>query len=106
MNTHSSSFKIFSTLFSVLYTLAFYFNWQMFRYYPQLGEFHLDLLPPKTSGPPINWYGWIATAAAASALAAFLVPRKAAERLPSSVCWIVPFAVVVVVFVYEKHWFL
>jgi hypothetical protein len=106
MNTRSSSFKIFSILFPVLYTLAFYFNWQVFRYYPQLGEFHLGLLPPKTSGPPINWYSWIATAAVASALIAFLVPRKVAERLPSRVCWIVPLAVVVVVFVYEKHWFL
>jgi len=105
MKPNASSFKIFSILFGVIYTLAFYFNWQMFRYYPLVGRFSVAALP-KASGPPINWYGWIATAAIVSALAAIAVPRKLAERLPVGLSWQIPTLVLVVIFIYEKRWFM
>jgi hypothetical protein len=105
MNTSKSSFKIFSILFGVIYTLAFYLNWNVFKYYPKLGEFHLAAMPAKTAGPPINWYAWVVIAALASAVIAFLVPRKLAERLPPALSWQIPALLLIVVFIYEKRWF-
>ncbi|MGA9026393.1 MAG: hypothetical protein WB440_10085 [Steroidobacteraceae bacterium] len=105
MNTQASAFKIFSILFGVIYTLSFYLNWNVFRYYPKISQFSLQALPAKTAGPPINWYAWIAIAAVASAVIAFLVPRTWAERLPPGLSWQIPALLVAAVLIYEKHWF-
>jgi len=95
--------KIFSIVFGVIYVAAFYFDLALFRYYPAAREFHWT----RTDGigVVILWYGWIATAALASAAIAFAVPRKMAERLWPGWAWIVPTAVVVVTLVYERRWF-
>jgi hypothetical protein len=53
----------------------------------------------------ILWYGWIATAALASAAIAFAVPRNVAERLWPGWAWIVPTGVVVATLIYERRWF-
>lgn len=105
MNTHPSAFKVFSILFGIVYTLAFYCNYTVFHYYPVLREFHLGVLPLKTAGPPINWYAWVASAAAVSAVAAFAVPRRWAERLPPALSWVLPALLLLVVLIYEKRWF-
>jgi hypothetical protein len=47
------AFNIFSMVFGVAYTVCFYFNYALFRYYPQVGEFHLGGEQPASSGPPI-----------------------------------------------------
>ena len=95
--------KIFSIVFGVIYVAAFYFYLALFRYYPAAREFHWT----RTDGigVVILWYGWIATAALASAAIAFAVPRTMAERLWSGWAWIVPTAVVLVTLIYERRWF-
>jgi hypothetical protein len=95
--------KIFSIVFGVIYVAAFYFDLALFRYYPAAREFHWT----RTDGigVVILWYGWIATAALASAAIAFAVPRTMAERLWSGWAWIVPTAVVLVTLIYERRWF-
>ena len=95
--------KVFSILFGVFYIVAFYFDLSMFRYYPAAREFHWT----RTDGigVVILWYGWIATAALASAAIAFAVPRKMAQRLWPGWAWIVPTAVVVAMLIYERRWF-
>jgi hypothetical protein len=52
------------------------------------------------------YYGWISTAALAGLAAAIVTPNRLAARLPSSVAWIVPLALIAFTLVYEKHWFL
>ncbi len=56
-------------------------------------------------GVVILWYGWIATAALASAAIAFAVPKSMAERLWPGWAWIIPTAVVVAMLIYERRWF-
>jgi hypothetical protein len=99
----SRRLAIFSIVFSVLYVAAFYFDLAMFRYYPAAREFHWA----RTDGigVVILWYGWIATAAFASAAIAFAVPGKLAERLSPAWAWIVPTAVVIATLIYERRWF-
>ena len=95
--------KIFSIVFGVLYITAFYFDLALFRYYPAVREFHW--MRTDGIGLVVLWYGWIATAALASAAIAFAVPRTMAERLWPGWAWIVPTAVVVVMLIYERRWF-
>jgi len=52
---------IFTIVYAALYALSFAYDLQLFMYYPVTGEFAWHPLP-ETSGPPINWYGWMATA--------------------------------------------
>ena len=95
--------KIFSIVFGVIYLPAFYFDVALFRYYPEVREFHW--MRTDNLGPVILWYGWIATTALASAAVAFAVPRQMAERLRPGWLWIIPTAVVVVMLIYERRWF-
>jgi hypothetical protein len=97
---------IFSMVFAVSYALCFYYNWPMFAYYPQVGEFHLSAQLQTQLGPPILWYGWLATAALASAVAAVAVPRQVADRLWPGLAWAVPGGTIVAILIYEKRWFL
>jgi hypothetical protein len=95
--------KIFSIVFGGFYLAAFYFDLALFRYYPEVSEFHW--MRTDNIGPVILWYGWIVTAALASAAVAFAVPRKMAERLRPDWVWIIPTAIVVVTLIYERRWF-
>ena len=103
MKTYSVA-VIFSLLFVIVYTVCFYENIALFKYYPLVGEFHINS-QPKTAGPPISWYGWLAVAALVSAPIAFLVPRRWGERISPTLAWLVPALVLVAVLVYEKRWF-
>jgi len=99
----SSSAKIFSIVFGALYTICFYVDISLLRYYPQLRQFHLQMTPD--IGPPILWYGWLAVAALGSAAIAMLTPKKWADSLWSGWVWILPILTVVVILVYESRWF-
>ena len=98
-----SRLAIFSIVFGILYLVCFYYDLALFRYYPEAREFHWarnDGL-----GVVILWYGWIATAALASAAIAFAVPRNLAERLWPGWAWIIPTAAVAAMLIYERRWF-
>jgi hypothetical protein len=96
---------IFSMLFAVTYALSFYFNWPLFAYYPQVNEFHVRADLQNQLGPPILWYGWLATAAIVSAVPAAIIPRGVVGRLWPGLAWAVPGAVIVAILIYEKRWF-
>jgi hypothetical protein len=92
-------------LFAVSYSLCFYYNWPLFAYYPQVNEFHLSTALQSELGPPILWYGWMATAALFSAVVAVVVPRSLADRLWPGLAWAVPGATILAILIYEKRWF-
>ena len=52
---------------------CFFYTVAPVRYYPLQGRFYLEA-QPEAAGPPILWYGWLLTAAAASAVLSVLVP--------------------------------
>lgn len=97
-------FAIFSIAFGIVYTLAFFFNAALFRYYPLIGQFHLGD-QPKQAGPPISWYGWLATALVVSLPIALAVPRRLADRISPTWAGLIPAALIVLVLIYEKRWF-
>ena len=100
------AFNIFSIVFGIAYGICFYFNYALFRYYPQVGTFQFRGEPAQGSGPPIFWYGWMATAAVVSALVALVVPRRWAGRMWHGWVWIIPAAVILTILFYEKRWFI
>ncbi len=98
---------VFSTLFVIAYTLCFFFNVALFKYYPMVGEFHVSA-QGRAAGPPISWYGWVAIAALAGlagAGIARIMPARVVDRIPPAIAWIVPAIILLVVLVYEKRWF-
>jgi hypothetical protein len=95
--------RIFSIAFGVFYLAAFYFDLALFRYYPEVGQFHW--MRTDGIGVVILWYGWLATSALASLAVAFAVPRAMAERLSPAWAWILPTVTVLVTLIYERRWF-
>jgi hypothetical protein len=103
MKTHAR-LMIFSLTACIVYSLAYYFDWSLFRYY--LGTGTVELSAPDAAGPPILWYGWLATAVLAGTAAAFLVPRQAIARLSPELAWLVPSIALLAALMYELRWFL
>lgn len=98
---------VFTTVYAALYALSFPYDLQLFMYYPVTGEFAWHPLP-ETSGPPINWYGWMATAALGGAVAgalAMLLPERWAARL-ATLSWVAPVAAMAVLTYLARAWFL
>ena len=95
--------RIFSILFGIFYVVAFYYDLALFRYYPEVSQFHW--LRTDGIGVVILWYGWVATSALASAAISFAVPARMAERLWPGWAWIIPTAVVAGTLIYERRWF-
>jgi hypothetical protein len=96
---------VFSAAAVVVYTLSFYFDWSLFQYYVAEGRFHFST-PPQSAGPPILWYGWLATASLAGIAAALAVPRGLLKGLVPDLVWIVPIVALIAAVMYELRWFL
>jgi hypothetical protein len=99
-----ASLKVFSLVFGVIYMGCFFYAVAPVRYYPLQGRFFLDA-QPDTAGPPILWYGWLLSAAVASAILSVLVPPRLVERVWHGWFWIVPALTVVGIFIYERRYF-
>jgi len=104
MDLQSAS-KVFSTVFGIIYFVTFYSSWSPFLYYPEQNEFHIAQQLP-SAGPPILWYGWVTIAALLSAVIAVAIPPTVVRKCSPAVFWIVPALLLLVVFFYEKRWFL
>lgn len=99
-----SKLPVFSLSTLIAYTLAYYFDWPLFRYYLATGQFSVTPLPD-SAGPPILLYGWVLTAALAGLVVSMLVPRALAARLPPDLLWLIPVAATAAALFYELRWF-
>ena len=96
---------VFSLIACLAYTLAYYFDWPLFQYYLEENRFHLTA-QPASSGPPILWYGWLATAILAGGVCALILPRRLLTRVLPDLVWLIPCALIVAALMYEARWFL
>ena len=96
---------LFSLVACVAYTAAYYFDWPLFRYYLGNGSFSFAT-QPDSAGAPILWYGWLFMAALIGIVAAVILPRTTARRLPADLLWIIPFAATLAAALYEVRWFI
>jgi hypothetical protein len=104
MKTHAR-LTIFSLVACVTYTLAYYFDWSLFQYYLEGSRLRFAF-PGPASGPPILWYGWLATALLAGGAASVVVPKRLAARIAPDLVWLVPLVLIVAALMYEKRWFM
>ena len=98
------TFPIFAAAFAVIYVFAVEGNWALFTYHPKLGAWDW-LAQPARGGPPMYWYGWLATSAL-GATAASLLGWPLLRRWPTQywLGWAVPL-VVMVIFCYRFRGF-
>jgi hypothetical protein len=99
-------FPVFAAAFAVIYLLAVAENWALFTYHPKLGEWDWLAQPAKT-GPPMYWYGWLATSAL-GATAVSLLTWPLTRRWPAQfwLGWIVPLAVISVFIYFFRDFFI
>lgn len=102
---------VFSAAYAVIYLVAMYENLALVTYYPRLKQwFALTVTGlPKSAGPGMYWYGWIATAlvgAAAVALLALALPERPLARFMSVASWAAPLGVVLIIVFLLRGWFL
>ena len=96
---------MFSLAGMFTYTLAYYLNWPLFAFYLQQGQFHFFAQAPE-DGPPIFWYGWLATAVLVGVAAAFVFPPRWTARISPA---LLLFSILIFVFaslIYELRWFI
>lgn len=102
-------FNVFSVTYGVAYMALFWVNefyqYSFFGYYPVLGEFSRERLSVQTAGPAILWYAWLFGALVISLVLSALTPHRLADRLGQTWVWVVPTALLVAIFVYERRWF-
>jgi hypothetical protein len=91
-----SRFPVFAVSFAVVYAVVYYFavdrNWALFSYGPAVGQW-TALTRAASAGPTMYWYGWMATAAIAGALAgliACVLPARLSRYVPPDFAWLVP----------------
>ena len=94
--TTKDRFAVFSVVFAAVYAAVYYFavyyNWPLFSYGPQTGQW-LALDHSASAGPTMYWYGWMATsaiAAAAVGLVVSVLPGNPGRRMWSGLAWLVP----------------
>ena len=102
---HHGRLMVFSLMACIAYTLVYYFDWSLFRYYIAENRFSLSS-PAASAGPPILWYGWLALAMLAGGVAALVVPPRWPARLSPDLLWLTPTALIFAAAIYEMRWFL
>jgi hypothetical protein len=90
---------IFSAAFALVYVLSVEANWALVTYHPRINEWEW-LTKPAKLGPPMYWYGWLATSfLAACAISVLALPLTRRWSPPVWIGWAGPLAVMLV-FVY------
>jgi hypothetical protein len=97
-----SLFQSFAVAFAIVapifYTICEMRNWPLFTFVPATDSVYLGFCAPALEqGPPMYWYGWIATSFLGSALLCsivLLVPSAALRRIPLALTWITPLLMV------------
>jgi hypothetical protein len=96
---------VFSLVATIAYTIAYYFDWSLFQYYMQDNRI-VFFNQGAGEGPPILWYGWLATAVLAGSVAASAIPPKLAAKIPADLIWLLPLVLIFAALMYEKRWFI
>lgn len=108
----SYAFRTFAIAFAiatpVIYTICEMRNWPLFTYHPGTNRFDLFWAAAvKDEGPAMHWYGWTASTLIGSAVIGLIVmklPENLTRRIPLSMTWVVPLAVIPVL-IYALRFF-
>ena len=99
----ASVLTVFSLVFPVVYVVNYYNEIAIVRFYPLVGELHLNV-QPTTFGPAMVYYAWIVTSALFALVVGVLVPTRWTAHLWVGWTWIVPLVATLFTFLYETRW--
>jgi hypothetical protein len=108
----STTFRTFAMVFAmatpILYVICDMQNWPLFTYHPGPNRVNLGWAAAvKDEGPAMYWYGWTASTllgSAALGVLATLLPENVVKKIPLSLVWILPVAVLPVL-IYSLKFF-
>jgi hypothetical protein len=95
----------FSIAFSVAYAVVFALNLPLFYYYPLHHDFSWGATALKGIGPPMAWYGLMASAAIIAVLCAVVIPERLLARPLRNFVWIFPCAAMLTCVYLLRHFF-
>lgn len=112
----SRAFPAFAIGFALYYAPAYSFtggdssfSWPLFTYFPEIDQWNWGLVARSDeTGPPMWWYGWIASAFLVGlvfAAIATLLPEKTTEKPWSVAIWVVPVLMFAFLLNWELSWF-
>jgi hypothetical protein len=85
---------VFLLIYCLVYSLALVYDEPLFRYYPLHNLVTWGPGSVAGHGPAMAWYGILANALLVSAVAAFLLPDRWADRVFRNFAWTFPVAAV------------
>jgi hypothetical protein len=109
-------FPAFAIGFALFYAPGYSFtgntstvSWPLFTYFPAIEQWRWLLVTGNdNSGPPMWWYGWIASSVIVGlvfALIALLLPERAIRNILVTLVWIVPICAFLFLLNWELPWF-
>jgi hypothetical protein len=110
------AFPAFAIGFALFYAPGYSFtgntstvSWPLFTYFPAIDQWRAFLVTgTDNSGPPMWWYGWIASAALVGlvfALIAMVLPERAFRNIWATLVWVVPICAFIFLLNWELPWF-
>jgi len=110
------AFPAFAVGFALFYAPGYSFtgntstvSWPLFTYFPAIEQWRWFLVTgTDNSGPPMWWYGWIASSVLvglAFALIAMLLPERTIRNILAALVWIVPLCAFIFLLNWELPWF-
>lgn len=97
---------IFSAAFAVIYIASVEMNWALVTYHPKIRQWGW-LVEPSRDGPPMYWYGWLATSVlGALAISVIAWPLLRSRPTQYWLGWTAPLLVMVSVFYFFRDFFL
>ncbi len=98
-----SALTVFALVFPVVYVVSYYNELAIVRFYPMVGELHLNI-QPTTFGPAMIYYTWVVISALLALIVGFAVPPRWTAHLWTGWIWVVPVAATLFTFIYETRW--
>jgi hypothetical protein len=83
---------VFAIAYCIAYTIVLAFDWPLFKYYPQTGDFTWGWHAPlENAGPSMAWYGLMATAGGVALLCAAVFRDRVVAAVLRNSLWLFPF---------------
>ena len=100
----------FSCGFMIVYLISMFYHpmFTYFTYVPRQGQWAWGVPALGAQGPGMFWWSWLSTALVAGLVcggAALATPENVRAKVPSSIVWIVPVVLIVILLYIERTWF-
>src|SRR5262249_41472054 len=97
---------VFAITYCIAYIVVLSQGAALFRYYPRTHRLAWGWAPLQDNGPPITWYGLIASAAIAGIVPALIFPQDKLASVLRNRLWLFPLFALLGCIYLMRHFFL